>query len=63
MSGLKVEVAREIQIVHQIAKALVYDGLDEGMALRVVGSMDPAELKLLVFTLVKMMQKFEGAKG
>lgn len=51
-----------IDIVYNTAYALVYKGLDANTAMALVATLNAKQHQLLIFTLVKMMQKFEGQK-
>ncbi len=52
----------DLTIVGSTANALVYKGLREDIALQLILSLTENQRNLLILTLVKMMDKFNGRK-
>ena len=52
----------DLGIVTNTAHALVYKGLDKNTALQLVALLSENQRTLLIFTLVKMIGKFNGRK-
>ena len=60
--NVEIPVKNDLDAVTGVANALVYQGLDENVAVQLVGSLTDAQCKLLIFTLVKMISIFHGLR-
>lgn len=62
MKDLLDNINTDTRIVMNTAKSLLYDSLDEDMAVALINSLTETQAKILVVTLIKTFEHYRGAK-
>lgn len=62
MKDLIDNISIDTKIVLNIAKSLLYDGLDEDTAITLINSLTETQAKILIATLIKTFEHYRGVK-